>query len=296
MKSCWLLTRLQFLMQLLVLLMFCGGAHALQLTDDRGVTVHFAQTPQRIVSLLPSHTESVCALQQCNRLVGVDRYSNFPAGVQKLPKLGGGLAPNIEAVLALKPDVVLMSGTSRAADRLESLGLKVVSLETKTHADVRRVLTVLGALLGVPPDQGANRLWLEIDSAVSAAAQAVPVPARNARVFFEVGIGQYGAGKVSFIGETLMRLGAQNVVPAELGAFPRLSPEFIVRANPDIIITSSASLLAMTAFPGWKNLKAVQANRICVFNKSDSDVLVRPGPRMAQAAQLMATCLKSKAP
>ncbi|RZJ11289.1 MAG: ABC transporter substrate-binding protein, partial [Haliea sp.] len=73
-------------------------AQALQITDDRGITVTLAAAPQRIVSLLPSLTETVCALGQCHRLVGVDRYSNFPAAVRGLPQVGGGIDPGIEAV------------------------------------------------------------------------------------------------------------------------------------------------------------------------------------------------------
>jgi iron complex transport system substrate-binding protein len=73
----------------------------------------------------------VCELGQCHRLVGVDRYSNFPAIVQKLPQLGGGVDPNIEAIVALKPDVVLLAISSRAGDRLQALGIKVIALEPK---------------------------------------------------------------------------------------------------------------------------------------------------------------------
>ncbi|MDI1274538.1 MAG: ABC transporter substrate-binding protein, partial [Polaromonas sp.] len=79
---------------LFLLLTACAAVapvRALQLTDDRGVSVSFVQSPQRIVSLLPSLTESVCAMDQCQRLVGVDRYSNYPASVRSLPVLGGGL-------------------------------------------------------------------------------------------------------------------------------------------------------------------------------------------------------------
>lgn len=275
---------------------FCGAAQALQITDDRGVRVTFTQTPQRIVSLLPSLTESVCGLQQCQRLVGVDRYSNHPASVQALPQLGGGIDPNLEAIVALKPDLVLLSGKSRASERLEALGIKVVSLDTKTHADVQRVLAVLATLLELPDAQGAGKLWREIDSAVAAAAQSLPPSARNLRVFFEVSRGQYGAGESSFIGETLARLGAKNVVPAKLGPFPKLSPEFIVRANPDLIMAGSASMAAMAMFPGWSSLNAVKTQRICAFSRAESDVLVRPGPRMAEAARLMARCLENKAP
>jgi iron complex transport system substrate-binding protein len=276
-----------------LLLVFCSTAQALQVTDDRGVTVTFAQTPQRIVSMLPSLTESVCAMEQCQRLVGVDRYSNFPNSLRNLPKLGGGMDPNIEGIVALKPDVVLVSGKSRSTERLEALGIKVVALETKTHADVKRVLSVLGVLLAVPESQGAERLWRIIDSSVSAAAQSLPAKAKTARVYFEVSRGPYAAGESSFIGETLTRLGVKNVVPANLGPFPRLNPEFVVRANPDVIMIGNRSMVNAVAYPGWNSIKAVRDKRVCVFGNDEADVVVRPGPRMAEAALLMAKCLES---
>ncbi|MDB5930451.1 MAG: periplasmic binding protein [Polaromonas sp.] len=269
-------------------------AHALQLTDDRGVSVILAQSPQRIVSLLPSLTESVCALGECQRLVGVDRYSNFPASVRSLPVVGGGLDPNIEAILALKPDVVLLAVSSRASQRLESLGVKVVALEPKRHADVQRVLQRIGQLLEIPQAQGADRLWRIIDASVSAAAQSLPPEAKNTRVYFEVSRGPYAAGESSFIGETLTRLGVKNVVPAALGPFPRLNPEFVVRANPDLIMAGNRSMLAMASYPGWGSIKAVKEQRICSFAPEESDVLVRPGPRMAEAARIMARCIVNK--
>ncbi len=269
------------------------SAHALQLTDERGITVTFTQTPQRIVSLLPSLTESVCAMAQCQRLVGVDRYSNHPASVQRLPVLGGGLDPNIEGIVALRPDVVLLATSSRASSRLESLGIKVVALEPKSHADVRRVLQALGVLLAVPDESGAGRLWRVIDAGVSAAAQSLPAKARNARVYFEVNRGPYAAGESSFIGETLSRLGVKNVVPAALGPFPLLNPEFVARANPDVIMVGNSSMQAMATYPGWSSIKAVREQRICAFSAEESDVLVRPGPRMAEAARIMAKCLEN---
>ena len=186
------------------------AAQALQVTDERGVTVTFAQTPQRIVSLLPSLTETVCELGQCQRLVGVDRYSDFPLSVRALPQVGGGLDPNIEAIVALKPDVVLMATSSRVGDRLQSLGIKVVALEPKSHADVRRVLQTIGQLLEVPD---AQRVWRVIDAGVLAAAQSLPASRKHTRVYFEVNSGPYAAGEASFIGETLTRLGAKNIVP-----------------------------------------------------------------------------------
>lgn len=280
----------------LLLFLAVAPAHALQLVDDRGVTVSFAQSPQRIVSLLPSLTESVCAMDQCQRIVGVDRYSNHPASVRSLPVMGGGLDPNIEGIVALKPDVVLLATSSRASQRLESLGIKVVALEPKSHADVRRVLGKIGVLLDIPDAQGVDRLWRIIDTSISAAAQSLSPRARSARVYFEVSRGPYAAGESSFIGETLTRLGVKNVIPASLGPFPRLNPEYVVRANPDVIMVGNRSMQAMASYPGWGGIKAVREQRICVFGVGESDVVVRPGPRMAEAARLMAKCLEDKAP
>lgn len=269
-------------------------AHAqpVQLTDDRGRVVTLARVPQRIVSLLPSLTETVCALDQCHRLVGVDRYSDWPASVQKLPQVGGGLDPNIEAIVALRPDVVLMATSSRAAVRLESLGVPVVALEPKTHADVQRVLGKIGQVLAV---NDAQRVWRLIDTAVEAAAQSIPPAARGARVYFEVNRGPYGAGTTSFIGETLTRLGVRNILPESLGPFPKLNPEYVVRANPDLIMIGQRSVEGLAERPGWQSLKALREQRLCVFTPSQTDVLIRPGPRMAEAARLMAACLIDKA-
>ena len=264
-----------------------------QLTDDRGRQITLAQPPQRIVSLLPSLTESVCALGQCARLVGVDRYSNWPASIAGLPRVGGGIDPSIEAVVALRPDVVLMATSSRAAARLESLGLKVVALEPKTHADVQRVLGKLGQLLAVPD---AQQVWRSIDAGVSAAAQSLPATVRGTRVYYEVSRGPFGAGSSSFIGETLTRLGVQNILPPALGPFPKLNPEFVVRANPDLIMVGARSAAGLSERPGWAAMRAVRERRICEFGVVDTDVLIRPGPRMAEAARLMAQCLVDKAP
>lgn len=287
---------------LLALALPAGAAAATQaqsvsVRDDRGRVLELAQAPQRIVSLLPSLTESVCALGQCRRLVGVDRYSNWPeAELAALPKVGGGLDPSIEAIVALRPDLVLASTSSgRALDRLEALGLNVVALEATTHADVRRVLGVVGALLGLVPQQGAERLWREIDAGVQAAAATLPPRARQARVYFEVGRGPYAAGAASFLGQTLTRLGARNVVPAALGPFPRLNPEFIVRADPDIIMLGNR-MQALAPNPGWAGLRAVREQRVCAFDQRQLDLLVRPGPRLAEGARIMARCLADKAP
>ena len=284
----------KFWRRLAALAWLCAtAAQALQVTDDRGVMLSFPQPPQRIVSLLPSLAETVCELGHCGRLVGVDRYTDYPASLQKLPQVGGGLDPNIEAIVALKPDVVLMAKSSRAAERLEALGIKVMALEPKTYADVQRVMLKLGQLLEVPD---AQRVWRAIDAGVSAAAQSLPEQVRGTRVYFEVNQGPYAASEASFIGETLTRLGVKNIVPAKLGPFPKLNPEFIVRANPDLIMVGQDSADGMAQRPGWHSIRAVRERRVCIFPAEQANVLVRPGPRMAEAARLMAQCLSDKAP
>jgi len=277
----------------LVLIGITTSAQAYEVTDDRGASVSFAQPPQRVVSLLPSLAETVCELGACARLVGVDRYSNFPASLQKLPQVGGGLDPNIEAIVALRPDVVLMATSSRAGERLRALGIKVVSLEPKTHADVQRVVLKMGEVLAVPD---AAKIWRAIDAGVSAAAQSVPASVKATRVYFEVNQGPYAAGESSFIGETLTRLGVKNIVPAKLGPFPKLNPEFIVRANPDLIMVGERNAGGMAQRPGWQSIRAVRENRLCIFGTDQADTLVRPGPRMAEGARLMAQCFADKAP
>jgi iron complex transport system substrate-binding protein len=276
---------------LLWVLSLAWPAAALRLTDDRGVTVDLPRSPQRIVSLLPSLTESVCELGACGRLVGVDRYSNFPAAVRALPNVGGGVDPNIEAVVALRPDVVLMATSSRAAQRLEALGLKVLALEPRSSADVQRVIGKLGQLLEV---DDAQRIWRHIDAGVAAAAQSLPPEARGKRVYFEVDPGPYAAGPGSFLGELLQRLGARNIITPEMGPFPKINPEYVVRADPDLVMIGERNAHGLERRPGWAGLRALRERRLCIFTAQESDILVRPGPRMAEAARLLARCIAEK--
>ena len=277
-----------------LLLGFMSSAtHALVLRDDRQVDVVISKPPQRIVSLLPSLTETVCALGQCQKLVGVDRYSNWPESITKLPRMGGGIDPNIESVVAAKPDLVLMATSARGAERLTSLGLTVLALEPRSHADVQRVMHLVAQALDVPVHE-SDRVWRHIDAAVNAAAQSIPPHAKGVRVYFEVNDGPYAAGEASFIGEIMSRLGAKNIVPANLGPFPRLNPEFVVHADPDLILLGDRSESALVQRPGWPRMRAIREKRLCTFTAAQANVLVRPGPRMGEAARLIAACIVAK--
>lgn len=266
------------------------------LVDDRHREIRFEQPPLRIVSLLPSLTETICVLGACERLVGVDRYSNWPqATLSQLPVVGGGLDPNVEAIVALRPDVVVLSNSARVVERLEMLGLRTVTLEPRTQADVRRVVHVLGHMLGLPKER-AEQEWVRLQAGIDAAAQTVPKTVHGARVYFEVSRGPFVAGPTSFIGEMLQRMHVQNVIPSELGPFPRVSPEFLVRANPEIILMGSHSMQVAHTYPGWQRMDAVKHQRVCAFSADESGVIVRPGPRMDEAARIIARCLAQKAP
>jgi iron complex transport system substrate-binding protein len=173
------------------------------------------------------------------------------------------------------------------------LGIPVFALEPKTQADVQRVIGKLAQLLVVGDGQ---KLWDEMDRGVNAAAQSVPASARGIRVYFEVNRGPYGAGDASFIGEILTRLGVKNILPAKLGPFPKINPELVVRENPDLIMVGQSNLEGLAQRPGWGRIRAIAEHHVCVFTAEQSDVLVRPGPRMDESARIMAQCLRDQAP
>lgn len=273
----------------LLLSLATSCALGLELKDDLGRTHRFEQLPKRFVSMLPSLTESLWVLGVGPQLVGVDRYSNWPAEVAKLPHLGGLDDAQIEAIAALKPDVVVASVSARSLDKLESLGFKVLRLRSESHADVRRTLRLLAQLLGKP--EAAEPLWAKLQADIDAQAQRLPTSWKGRSAYFEIGGGPWAAGRASFIGETMTRLGLVNIVPPELGPFPKLNPEFVVRAAPEIIMGSHQHQAAMAARPGWDRVPAVQRRWQCGFDSAQGDVLVRPGPRLGEAAGLLVDCL-----
>ena len=281
----------------LVALAFLGifqPVWAVTVLDDRQQSLNIPKAPQRIVSLLPSLTETVCALQQCHKLVGLDRYSNWPESVKSVPRVGGGLDPNIESIVALKPDLVLAAGSTRVADRLQSLGLKVLRLEPRNHADAERVWRTVAQALHVPPAD-SDKVWQDIQQGMQAAVASLSPAARQQRVYFEVSPAPYGASESSFMGETLKRMGVGNILPASMGPFPQVNPEWVVQARPDVIMAGDSSRASMGQRPGWSRLRAMQGDRLCVFKPEESDMLVRAGPRMAEGARLMAGCLNRAA-
>lgn len=274
-------------------LLFVRSSFAYEVIDDHGQILQFKEPPKRIVSMLPSITETVCILGKCAQLIGVDRYSNWPKSITNLPKLGGGLDPNIEAIISLNPDLVLVGSSPRASERMKSLGIPVFSLDSKSYADVKRTVEKLALILGVPK-RDAQKIWDDIDLGVEKASKLLSPGLAKAKVYFEVNRAPYAAGPNSFIGETLGRLGLVNIMPASLGPFPKISPEFVVSLNPDVIMVGDRNYIGMNDRPGWAQLDAIKNGNVCVFKESDADVIIRPGPRMAEGAMAIVDCLSSK--
>lgn len=304
-----LLVRLPRLLLLIAALACAGGAVAQKavdanqgstgastgtpytVTDMRGRQVRLARVPQRIVSLLPSLTESLCALDACERIVGVDEFSNHPARVAALPKLGHTFAPLVEATVRLRPDVVLMAYSAPVIAQLERFGIPVLALDANDMAQLEQVLHKLDQLLQV---QRANallaRMQAEVDQQAKALAALTPA---GQKVYFEVDATPYAAGPDSFIGQLLQRLGARNVLPQNLGPFPRITPEYVLRQQPELIIhTPQTPSASFATRPGWSRMPAVRSGRICALDLVETDVVSRPGPRLGEAARALARCLQ----
>jgi iron complex transport system substrate-binding protein len=271
-------------------------SQTLVLRDDLQRAVTFNRPPQRIVSLLPSLTETVCALGACSRLVATDRYSDWPAEVKALPKTGGLEDAQVEGIVRLAPDLVLLSRTQRITDRLHELGVESFALDTESYAAISRVVSAVGAILAVPERAAALNRQIETDVDALGARALEHRHGSAPLVYFEVDRAPYAAGPASFIGEMLTRLGTRNIVAAELGSFPKLNPEYVVRHNPDVIFVSPTDEPHLAERPGWDQIRAVKEHRLCVFAPSVHNTIVRPGPRVAEGMGALEECLERVSP
>lgn len=265
------------------------AASAHEVPDMLGRVQQFDAVPRRIVSLLPSMAETLCALDACDRLVGVDRYTTHPAQVLALPQVGGNYDPSIERIVSLKPDLVVMPHAPRVSERLEALGIRTMVMDAMNLRDVRRVFALTDQVLQQNKHQAVLRR-LE-DELAEVARNLAHMPRQ--RVYVEVDGGLYTAARPSFIGELLHLLGAENIAGEGRGNFPKLNAEFIVGANPELIITTYQARGDEIAHrPGWSGIRAVRSGRLCLLAAHDREVVIRPGPRLGEAARALANCLR----
>lgn len=281
---------------LLALFAHLALAAPIVVRDSKQQEVSFAASPKRVITLLPSLTESVCALGACSRLVATDRFSNWPAEVAHLPKVGGLEDAEIEQIVAVKPDVVLLTHAARVAGRLRALHLATLELDTQSYPDIARTITTLGVLLEAPGSAAAliHRIDSEVDAIAATARRKLA--GHSPQVYYEVDAGPYAAGPESFIGDLLSRLGAHNIITPELGPFPKINPEYVVQQNPDVIFIAPTEVPHLGERPGWSQIRAVREKRLCSYPPEVRDTIVRPGPRVAEGLKALADCLERVAP
>ncbi|RTR25203.1 ABC transporter substrate-binding protein [Deinococcus radiophilus] len=277
---------LPFAAALTVTLLGSAGAtsYPLTVTDDLGRRVTLKKEPKRIIAMLPSHTETLFAIGAGGKLVGIDEYSNYPKETAGITKVGSGYQPDIEKIVALKPDLVLAdeSASSRLTARLEAAGLTVYGGTAQTYNEVFEKIVVLGRLTN--REAGATNLVVKMRRELKDLERTV-VNRPKVSTYYEIDPSPYSVGPNSFIGALISRAGGRTIVPASLGDFPKLDPELIVRANPQVMI--GPALNDARRRPGWSNLQAVRSGRVHVLTSEERDALSRPGPRLPQALRTL---------
>jgi len=254
--------------------------------DDLGREVVLDAPPLRIVAMVPTHTETVCALGACDRLVGVDSFSNVPAEVSRLPDLGSAFDADLEALIALEPDLVLTDEYSGLAEALVPLGIPVYAGTPQTVAEVWSTTEALATLLGLETEAALliGRAQGRV-AALSASVAGLPAP----RVFVELDATPYSVGPGSYLGELLTLARARNIVPARLGDFPQVDPELVVAEDPQVIVLLDApfgeSAETVAARPGWGSLSAVRDGAVIELDQASVDLLTRAGPRLPDALE-----------
>lgn len=278
---------------LVVLAMFATALatqYPLTITDALGRSVTLDARPLRIVSMIPSHTETVCAIGACDRLVGVDEHSDWPAQVLDLPHLGNAYSPNLEAIVALAPDLVLTDASTDLAATLERLGIPSYAAMAKGYDDVFDEFAAIGRLLD--EETAATALIGRVRDAVDRVATATAGFDRP-RVFVELDATPYAAGPESYIGVLVSKAGGDNLLDASMGQYPLVDPEAIVAGDPQVIVLLDApfgeSASSVAERPGWGALSAVEHGRVIAPTQVQVDMLSRPGPRLADAVALLAS-------
>jgi len=258
------------------------------LTDDLGRSITLKAAPQRIVAMLPSVTETLCAMNACGRLVGVDDFSDFPEQVRRLPKMGGLINPNLEAIVALKPDLVIVSVYGKLHEGLERAGIASFAVRPETYEDIFRTTRLLGQVLG--QEAQAERVIARIQQEVYAIESKAAKAAARPTVYYEIDPTPFTVGPDSFIGVLITKARGQNIIPKELGLFPKISPELVVQKNPEVIVLTHPGAADLPRRAGWGNLAAIRNRRVCAFAGEQTNLLSRPGPRVAQGLQLLVGC------
>lgn len=261
-----------------------GGGEAVR--DDLGRLVRLEHEPQRVVSLMPANTETLYALGAGARLVGRDDFSDHPPEARALPSVGGLENINVERVLALSPDLVVCSEFGAQAVALERAGLTVWAGSAQYYDEVFAVTASLGRLVGRAAEAETVSAALRRDVARVEGALNGRAPVR---VYYEIDPTPYTVGPRSFVGTLIAKAGGRNVVPEGLGDFPKIAPELVVSADPEVMV--GLSLDEARARPGWAAIAAVRSGRVRPLKPEERTIITRPGPRLGEGLRVLADIL-----
>lgn len=262
-------------------------------TDDNGRTVRLAGPARRVVSLVPSATETLLALGARERVVGRTRYDTDPR-IADVPSVGGGLDPSVETLLSLRPDLVISWDAGKSPglrERLEQAGIAVFEVETTDTADVFRNIERLGSLIGRRPASDSLAAAIRLD--LRAVRAAVAGRRRPSVLYVVWSDPPTTAGPNTFITQVIGLAGGRTIFPDLRADWPQVSMEEIVRRQPELVLLPVGenrrhSLRRLLDAPGWRELEAVREGRIV---EVPADLLSRPGPHLAQAARAMRAAL-----
>jgi iron complex transport system substrate-binding protein len=267
-----------------------------ELVDEAGRHVTVPTNVERVVSLAPNLTEIVYAVGAGNRLVGNTEYCNYPLEATRVAKVGDTLHPSAERVLALQPQVVLVSTASQLESFTKVLADHHVAVfVTDPHdlAGVFQSIQNLGDLLG---EAARARLLVgNLQSRASAVEQAVRA-ARPVRVFYQVSERPlYTAGRDSFVTDLIRRAGGQSVTAQVPGAWPRYSDESALASQPEAIILPTGGSMGNGNIEVAEPLKRSPAALSGHVYKINDDHLNRPGPRLVEGLEALARALHPEA-
>lgn len=277
------------------------AAYPLTITDDAGRAVTLVAEPERIVSLAPSNTEIVCALDACDRLVGVTDFDDYPAQVAGIDRVVIMQQVDVEAIVAAEPDLVLAAGNeltpSAAIDQLTDLGLPVLTLYPESLDEVSADIELVGSAIG--REDAAEELTAQLDDRADAVRAAVEGLERP-RTFYEVGLFEgvvYTAGEGSFLASLIDIAGGEPVTgDAQSGA---IQLEDLVAADPQLILLGDATYdptitpQSVSLRQGWGTMSAVRDGRVVVVTQDL--VITRPGPRIVDGLEALARAIHPEA-
>jgi iron complex transport system substrate-binding protein len=276
---------------LVFLLVYEGNSPAqaqVSVVDDIGCTVTLSSPAHRIVSLAPSITESLFAIEAGDHVVGVTDYCNFPPAARAKAKVGGMTNPSIETIVSLHPDLILLSMEGNVRDdfaALQRFGIPVFVSNPRTLEGIHRSLYQLGMLTGrtVAADSLIKRMRAREDSVHA------PAAAQRQRTLFIVSLQPLMVvGRNTFLNELLERSGAENLAARLPSTYPTYSRESFLAENPDVIIVMSDILADVSTltrlFPEWESLAAVRQHRV---HRINADLVSRPGPRAVDGLETL---------